>query len=240
MAENNLSEAVAVVYDGVGFGLDGHSWGSEIFVINKKSFSRVAHWSYLPMPGGDLCVEEPLRIAQAALLPAGIELPGQAFVAELIEKKINLHQSCGMGRLFDAASALLGICTHPTYEGQAAMMLEAASAPLNNICGYDIQGLHSIRLLEALAKDTSPIPLRVAKFHATLILETARVIEQTVRASGISTVVLSGGCFQNKRLFEGLISTLKHPILIKTHRLIPMNDGGISFGQLAYAALEVN
>jgi hydrogenase maturation protein HypF len=235
MAENRIKESVAVVYDGVGYGMDGHAWGGEIFTVNQDVFTREHHLSYMPMAGGDRCVRYPLRLAAAILSKHDIILPGQEQVLELLEKKVNVHYTSGMGRLFDAASAILGLCAEQTYEGQAPMMLESASGPLKKAGSYNADSLDSCTILLALYKDKSPVSVRAARFHNTIIDVTVKLVLKTASKANMDKVCLSGGCFQNLLLLNGLIEKLKSHILVYRHRLVPANDGGIALGQVAMA-----
>ena len=238
LAENRLRECIAVVYDGVGFGEDGHSWGGEIFLISGKTVERAAHWSYLPMTGGDACVRYPLRLAAGVLQGRGIILPGLEEVLELAEKNVNVAYTSGLGRLFDAASALLGICTRQTYEGQAPMELEGASAPLEGAGCYDIGGLDGGALLEELFRDKSPVDLRAARFHNSIVEATAKAVLETASRSGQTNVCLTGGCFQNLLILEGLMKKLGGRLKVYTHRLVPPNDGGLALGQIAKVCFD--
>jgi hydrogenase maturation protein HypF len=139
MAENNLADAVCgIAFDGTGYGEDGAIWGGEVLISNRQAFERFANFTYVPMPGGAAAIKNPLRMAYGVLWaydlldhPAAhaalAELGAQAEVCNtMIEQEINTPQTSSVGRLFDAASALLGVCTQPTYEGEAAILFEAA------------------------------------------------------------------------------------------------------------------
>lgn len=139
MAENNLSEAVCgIAFDGTGYGVDGCIWGGEVLLSNLADFERFANFAYVPMPGGAAAIKNPLRMAYGALWafdllehPAATRLldtlGAQAGLCEqMIEQGINTPMTSSVGRLFDAASAILGICTKPSYEGEGAILLEAA------------------------------------------------------------------------------------------------------------------
>lgn len=238
LAENRLRECVAVVYDGVGFGEDGNSWGGEFFVVNGKTVSRAAHWSYLPLTGGDVCVRYPLRTAAGVLRERGIFLTGMEDVLEMAAKNVNVYYTSGMGRLFDAASALLGVCVHQTYEGQAPMELEGACAPLEGAGSYDGDDLDGGDLLEQLYRDKSPVEIRAARFHNAVVEATAATVVRLAGESGIKNVCLTGGCFQNLLLLEGVTKKLEKHLAVYTHRLVPANDGGIALGQIAKACLD--
>jgi hydrogenase maturation protein HypF len=235
LAENRAREAVAVVYDGAGYGDDGHTWGGEIFSIKEGMSVREAHWNYMPMAGGDACVEHPRRMAAGILHERGIILPGMEDMIPLLQKKINLHYTSGMGRLFDAAAAVLGLGKTQTYEGQAPMVLEAACTPLTGAGAYETEGLDGAVILEQLYRDTAETGVRAARFHHSVIEATARQVRSVASRTGTKAICLSGGCMQNKLLLEGLLGKLSGDFLVYTHRLVPANDGGIALGQIAYA-----
>ncbi len=143
MAENSLDEAViGVAFDGTGYGADGRIWGGEVLIANRADYERFANFAYIPMPGGTACIKRPLRMAYAALWEFDLlDHPAAAHVTkdlgqtearlcdQMMEGGLNAPMTSSVGRLFDAMSALLGICTQPTYEGEAAILFEAAIDP---------------------------------------------------------------------------------------------------------------
>ena len=139
MAEHGLEGPVCgVAFDGTGYGMDGAIWGGEVLLSNLTDFERFADFAYVPMPGGAAAVKNPLRMAYGVLYaydllehPAAKDAlaelgSGEELLSRMIEQGINTPYTSSVGRLFDAASALLGICTRPTYEGEPAILLEAA------------------------------------------------------------------------------------------------------------------
>lgn len=140
LGENAINEAVCgVAFDGTGYGMDGAIWGGEVLLANKHAFERFANFAYVPMPGGAAAIKQPLRMAYgvlwaydllehpaAASALAALDAETGNVCARMIERGINTPYTSSVGRLFDAASALLGICTQPTYEGEPAILLEAA------------------------------------------------------------------------------------------------------------------
>lgn len=149
MAEHGLTDAVCgIAFDGTGYGMDGAIWGGEVLLANRQAFERFANFAYVPMPGGAAAIKHPLRMAYGVLWaydllehPAAVAalepLGEQAEVCErMIERGLNTPMTSSTGRLFDAASALLGICTEPSYEGEGAILLEAAM----EIAGADAPG----------------------------------------------------------------------------------------------------
>lgn len=139
MAEHGLADAVCgIAFDGTGYGVDGAIWGGEVLLSNRQAFERFANFAYVPMPGGAAAIKHPLRMAygvlwaydlldhpaaQRALAPLGEEA---ALCEKMIDRGLNTPMTSSVGRLFDAASALLGVCTEPSYEGEGAILLEAA------------------------------------------------------------------------------------------------------------------
>ncbi len=143
MAENDLDEAViGVAFDGTGYGADGAIWGGEVLLANRLDYERFANFAYVPMPGGAACIKRPLRMAYGVLWEFDLlDHPAASFVVDelgkeeaelcgqMIERGLNTPMTSSVGRLFDAISAMLGICTRPAYEGEAAILLEAAISP---------------------------------------------------------------------------------------------------------------
>ena len=139
MAEHGLADAVCgIAFDGTGYGVDGAIWGGEVLLANRTDFERFANFAYVPMPGGAAAIKHPLRMAYGVLWaydlldhPAAVEalapLGEEAEVCDrMIERGLNTPMTSSVGRLFDAASALLGICAESSYEGEGAILLEAA------------------------------------------------------------------------------------------------------------------
>ena len=139
MAEHGLVDAVCgIAFDGTGYGADGAIWGGEVLLANRQAFERFANFAYVPMPGGSAAIKHPLRMAYGVLWaydlldhPAAVEalapLGEEAEVCDrMIERGLNTPMTSSVGRLFDAASALLGICAEPSYEGEGAILLETA------------------------------------------------------------------------------------------------------------------
>lgn len=263
MAEHGLREPViGVAYDGTGYGSDGHVWGGEVMEADLVSFRRRAHLKYAPLPGGDLAARHPWRSALGyfSRAPLATEAFAAAFVGLEREKEtalwqitrnINTPLGGSMGRLFDAAAAILGVRRSAAYEGQAAMELEA------------LAGRRSAREIRCHMTEENgtwvidPLPLLVrlgiglrrgedvadlaADFHASIAWMTAAVVRSVRDRTGLSTVVLSGGTFQNRRLLESVISRLTHEhFRVFTAVRLGANDGAISYGQAAVAAAQLN
>jgi hydrogenase maturation protein HypF len=232
--------ALALVFDGTGYGTDGTIWGGELLRCDLESFERLAHLEPIPLPGGDAAIREPWRTAcsylEAAHRPAPFE--GWSEVRESL--KVNAPLSSGMGRLFDAVAALLSVRELVSYEGQAAIELEHLAGEVEAVpyeCRVDSGVIHGVDLVAAAFDDLAigrPREQIAAAFHEGVAAAAARACEQ---AAEQDTVVLSGGSFQNIRLIEGTARRLANlGFRVLTHRLVPPNDGGISYGQAAIAA----
>jgi hydrogenase maturation protein HypF len=260
MAENEIAEsALSIVFDGTGYGDDGKIWGGEFLHTTYAGYERLGHLSYLALPGGDEAIRNPARIALAALIPLLGDKALDAFphmpdeeknaVVDMIKSNTNCIMSSGMGRLFDAVSALLGICTRRTYEGQPAIMLEGVADPheqgaYGSPLSLDENGI----AIDAQAmlcdlyddfKNKIPASRIAARFHTTLAQATAAAATIASQQCNCTTVCLSGGVFQNAYLVERLVPLLKQagltPVL---HRRTPPNDECISYGQLVVAGAK--
>jgi hydrogenase maturation protein HypF len=238
LAEHGEEEpALALVFDGTGYGTDGTLWGGELLRFDLVGFERLAHLEPLPLAGGEAAVREPWRIAATCLELSGRRVPWEGW--RLVRESLKLEPplSSGMGRLFDAAAAVLGVRDRISYEGQAALELEQLAAdvratPFEWTFG-DSVGLVA-RVHDELAAGRARSEIAAA-FHETIAAAAATVC--TEAAAHLSTVVLSGGSFQNRRLLAATRRRLEnHGFRVLTHRLVPPNDGGISYGQAAVAA----
>jgi len=236
--------AVGAIYDGAGYGADGTVWGGEILVGGLTGFERAGHLRPVALPGGDRAAAEPWRMACSWLADAlGGEPPLPSSLAGRVDPKrwaavAGLARTAGrtssMGRLFDAVAALCGIRAVVSFEGQAAIELEAI-ADHQERGGYPLAGdLDARQLILDVRRDVSrgvSIPIVAARFHNAV----ARGTALAVIATGLDTVVLSGGCFQNRLLTERTIDELAG-FRCLLPRQLPPGDGGISFGQAAIAA----
>jgi hydrogenase maturation protein HypF len=228
--------ALALVFDGTGYGTDGTIWGGELLRCDLRSSERVAHLDPLPLPGGDAAVREPWRVAAAALELAGLPVPWQRWQVVRESLRANAPGSSGMGRLFDAVAALLGVRERVTYEGQAAIELEALAgttpaAPWPGRFGATVE---LVTLCHKDLRASRPPREIAAAFHETLA---AAAAEACGEAGGPGTVILSGGSFQNLRLLDSTRRRLEERgFRVLSHRLVPPNDAGVSYGQAAAAA----
>ena len=263
LAEQGLDGPVlGLVLDGTGYGGDGTVWGGEVLRADRGGSARLGRLALLPLAGGDRAAREPWRMAlallhrslgRAALEPANqpeglraIDPQRQALLIEMIERGLNCPPTSSCGRLFDAVSALLGLCTESRYEGEAAMLLEyqATLAPAG-----DDPGRYPVRLAAAnglVVLDSAPlgplvladlqagapVPLLARRFHQWLVDGCMALLNELRERTALTEVVLSGGCLQNRLLFETLVQALAgHGFTVHTSELVPVNDGGISLGQ---------
>jgi hydrogenase maturation protein HypF len=265
MAENGLEgETLGVVFDGIGYGLDGTIWGGEFLLGDYRVFRRCGHFRAVPMPGGDAAVKEPLRMVISYLYDIygnalyDLPLPCLAEVAErdrqiflkMLERGINSPLTSSCGRLFDAVAAMIGVRSRISYEGQAAIELEALAeeADTDMIYPYSIVSaddgivLDMRHLLRSVIDDLQaeePRSVIARCFHNTVARATTDVCEKIRGANGVNRVVLSGGSFQNKLLSEGIFSGLADKgFEVFTHRLVPPNDGGLALGQAVVAGFK--
>jgi hydrogenase maturation protein HypF len=228
--------ALALVFDGTGYGTDGTLWGGELLRCDLASFERLAHLAPMRLPGGEAAVREPWRTAAGCLEQAGLEVPWERWKLVRESLKANAPLSSGMGRLFDAIAAILGVRDTVTYEGQAAIELEQLAAdveaePYPWRFG-DTTSLVTQCCLEL--RGGRPREEIAAAFHESVAAAAATACAE---AREPRTVVLSGGSFQNLRLLASTRRRLEaHGFRVLTHRLVPPNDGGISYGQAVVAA----
>jgi hydrogenase maturation protein HypF len=259
MAEHGLNEPViGVSFDGTGYGEDGAIWGGEFLVGDYKSYQRAAHLEYFPLPGGDAAIKKPARTALALLWSLGLDwdeslVPVKEFCAEdqvtlrvQLEKKINTPTTSSVGRLFDAVSALAGVRQKVNYEGQAAIEFEAFADEAedgNYSFGLNQDQVQVRGVLEALVKDVMggvPIPRISARFHNGLAESVRETVKKISVETGIRSVVLSGGVWQNITLLRRTLSLLQgYGFHVYIHREVPTNDGGLSLGQAAIAAVRM-
>jgi hydrogenase maturation protein HypF len=252
MAENHLRERViGVAFDGTGYGTDGQVWGGEFLVCDYRGFERAAHLRYVPLVGGDSAVREASRMAAAHLFDAfgpgwrgidpGIPEARRPIFERLFAQPALRTSSCG--RLFDAVSALAGVCRESSYEGEAAMLLEAACLPGEDghyPFAFDGGEVDTRPLVRAAAADIlagARAGMVAARFHNTMARMIAEVCRALRERTGIARVCLSGGTFQNVTLTALALPLLAgHGFEVFTQRRVPPNDGGLSLGQAAVAA----
>ncbi len=264
MAENACyDKAVGLCLDGTGYGTDGTIWGGECLVVDPSNLehTRFGHLDHIRLPGGEAAIREPWRIARAVLADSGDhegEWPwmtqfrqADAFVQQMLDRDIRCPKTSSCGRLFDAVSALLGVCLEASYEGQAAIMLEAIQEEhvLSNIGAYPcpvVQGgeywqLESRVLLRAVLEDIKHgvAPSVISRrFHLGLAEGLAELASLAAQQHGTSLIGLSGGVMLNRTLHVELCQRIKirklTPLL---HIQSPPGDGCISLGQALYGRL---
>jgi hydrogenase maturation protein HypF len=265
LGEHGVTDkALGLAFDGTGYGADGHVWGFEFLEADLLDYERLAHMRYAPLPGGDKAARAPWRAllgyaslegdpapwAQRAL--ARVAADELAVARHQIRRKLNAPLASSMGRLFDAASAVLGIRLLSEYEGQAAMELEAAAGtvraqplafPLIEEKRETLL-LDPVPLLEALAlgrERGEPVAELAARFHETLAETACRVALRLCAERGLARVALCGGCFQNARLLSSTRCRLEQGGMeVLTPSALGPNDGAVSYGQAVVAAARMS
>lgn len=246
MAEHGLCEtALAVVWDGTGYGADGTIWGGEFLRVTREQFERVDHLRTFCLPGGQAAIREPRRAAFGLLWEIfGDELPlslgfsrrEAALLSTMIRRGINAPRTSSAGRLFDAVAAICGLRHQCSFEGQAAMEFEFVIDEQDHGT-YPSVSADWEPLVRAITVDVrADVPLGriAARFHAALV----EMIVSVARRVGERIVLLSGGCFQNRHLSERAIAALQRDgFQVYWHKQVPPNDGGIALGQ-AWAASQ--
>ena len=260
------ARVLGIAFDGTGAGTDGTIWGGEFLVAGLADFERAAHLRTWALPGGAASVRDARRNVFALLSELGLlEHPGAAglldtldeqtrsITATMIERNINSPRTSSMGRLFDAAAAVLGICGQATYEGEPAIELEAAAWRALGSKTVRLDGNHTGVFTPA---DDSPIldpqPLietllngieagapadRLALgFHIAITHATTHIAYEICDREGLDTVALSGGVFMNRLLLKLLTHELKDAgLAVLVPHTVPVNDGCIAYGQAAIA-----
>ncbi|MCO8304134.1 carbamoyltransferase HypF [Streptomyces sp. RKCA744] len=254
MAEHQLDEPVlGIAFDGTGYGDDGAVWGGEVLLADYAGYRRLAHLSYVPLPGGDAAVRHPYRMALAHLRAAGVawspDLPCVAACPpgelRLLEAQLARGVACvptsSMGRLFDAVSSLVGVCHRAGYEAQAAVELEAAAVAADGVRnGYAFALEDPAPLLGAVVADLragTAVPLIAARFHLAVAGAVRAACRKARRSTGVRTVVLTGGVFANA-LLDGMCSAglAEDGFTVLGHTVVPPGDGGLALGQAVVAA----
>jgi hydrogenase maturation protein HypF len=272
LAENHWprqgGKVIGIALDGLGFGDDGTLWGGEFLLADYFDYQRLGHFQALPLPGGIQAIRQPWRnsfsqlhhyfgwqnvVKQWGKLEAVAWLNQQplSMLAGMIESGLNTPKSSSCGRLFDAVAAILGLCRETiSYEGQAAMELEALAQPhscsekeayllqirsVGHVLCLDASSLWKDLLADLLLSVDRGVIAR--RFHLGVVLSVCDMAIRWAREYGIDTIALSGGVFQNKLLFEQINSRLSaEGYRVLSHAQVPSNDGGISLGQAVIAA----
>ncbi|WP_284744507.1 carbamoyltransferase HypF [Amycolatopsis sp. RTGN1] len=236
LADNDHQDPVlGVAFDGTGFGPDGTVWGGEFLLADLTSYQRLSHLKAVRMPGGVMAIKQPWRMAASYVDELG--RPAREDIVKLKRSGLNSPLTSSAGRLFDAAAALLGVRDTITYEGQAAIELEQLADPAEK-SAYRARiddVVHGEDLIAALLDDPSAQATRAARFHNGVADAIVRTCDRFRDHS--TTVALSGGVFQNVLLLDRTVEALENAgFTVLTHRNVPANDGGISFGQVAVAS----
>jgi len=259
MAEHgSTTPIIGFSFDGTGYGTDGTVWGGEVLIASYERFERVAHLATVLLPGGDTTVRRPYRMAMSHLWAAGMPWDTDlapvaaasaqelAVLASQLERGFNVVPTSSMGRLFDAVSALTGVCQKITYEAQAAIELESIADSSDDAhYAFDIGDsvIDPSPVLRSVVDDVRcgvPAGIVAMRFHravADVVHQLSVVLRER---EGIGTIGLSGGVFQNMTL-TGLVQRRLESggFRVLTHRLVPPNDGGIALGQAMVAAAKV-
>lgn len=265
IAEHNLTlPLLGIAWDGTGYGLDNTIWGGEFFYISEEKITRIASFLPFPLIGTNQAILQPKRIALALLdqvfsglsnIPKNIPIINDFTPQELglfqkmIDKQLNTPLTSSVGRLFDGIASLLNLIDNITFEGQGAMALEFLTDNSSvdnsynfewqyqpNKCNYiDTRSILQAIIKDYLDKETAENIAR--KFHLTLI----EIIKQISLTINTKTIVLSGGCFQNKFLLENTIKTLRDNYFNPYwSQKIPINDGGLAVGQINFILRQKN
>jgi hydrogenase maturation protein HypF len=263
MAENHLEgQVLGIALDGTGFGTDGQVWGGEVLAADYRDFERVAHFAYVPMPGGEAAIREPWRMAVGYLwrhFGSGLWDLGIPFVKQLDRRRtkvvlrmiaggVNSPLTSSCGRLFDAVAALAGIRQRVNYEAQAAIELEMTIQDSDDESAYPFE---LVPEGSGLLIETRPLFLALIhdlhkavaasvisrRFHNGLVDIFASLFVLLRGRTSLNRVCLSGGTFQNVFLLEHLTRRLEAcGFQVFTHAEVPAGDGGLSLGQALVAA----
>ncbi len=260
LADNGLDErAIGVILDGTGYGPDGTLWGFEVLTGDYLDFEREMHLAPVPLPGGEAAVRQPWRTAVAYLLTGlgteGERVAGERFgtrgreldvVCQMVRRGFNAPLSAGCGRLFDAVAALTGVCTRNSYEGQAA--IELGELVLDDDQGrklppypYSIEQkvILPFGIIAGVVEDLAQgvdAGVIATRFHNTVLAMVRDAVRRVGAATGLKTVALSGGTWQNRYLFLRAREALRADgFRVLTHKQVPANDGGLCLGQAVIA-----
>ena len=251
-AEHGVTEPVlGLGMDGVGFGSDGQAWGGELLRVDGAGFERLGHLLPLRLPGGDRAARETWRMAASAFDSLGrrqevvarfSDQPAASTVVAMLERDFNCPPTTSLGRLFDAAAGLLGICSVQSFEGEAAVALEALAerhgAVLALAGGYDLGDALDFRPLLAVLAGDIDSGYGAALFHATVAAGLADWVGQAAERVRIRRLACGGGCFLNRLLAQRLTEWLhERDIEVLTARRISPGDSGLSLGQ-AWVAIR--
>lgn len=250
MADNNIDHPViGLIWDGTGYGTDGTTWGAECLTGDCSAFERRGSIREIPLIGGDKATKETDRVAFALLRDAGFDagdfpwIENAEIYGAMLDAGLNCPPSSGMGRLFDGVAAILGIKRRCSYEGQGAVLLEAAASADDGVYNYTLDGA-PLRfdwrdIIRGIVTDMNrgdDVGAIAARFMNTLIDMATRQCGAARSETGLDSVVLSGGTFQNMYLMRRLPERLREAgFTVYHHSCVSTNDEGISLGQLMVA-----
>ncbi|MDR3037637.1 MAG: carbamoyltransferase HypF [Coriobacteriales bacterium] len=268
-ADALIDRVIGIAFDGTGYAPDQSIWGGEVLIASLTRAERFAHLACTPLPGGRAAIDNPARMAYSFLKTANLlSHPGTRLLKhrlgadrcllldQILTARINSPLTSSMGRLFDAVSALLGICNTSTYEGQAAIDLEAAlydAAPAKPTPNPRYRFAHSVQD-DALAFDPAPVLTALLddihagvtpavcslRFHQAIVQLVLDLCDAARQTTGLATVALSGGVFMNRYLLTQLPPLLADEgFTVLLHKNLPSNDGCIAYGQAAVAAAQL-
>jgi hydrogenase maturation protein HypF len=266
MAEHQLQgRVIGVAWDGTGFGSDSTIWGGEFLTADYLGFERYARLRPVLLAGGDSGVREPWRVARSYLLDTFGAIPDSPrwsamaaperlrVIDAMLTRRVNTIPTSSAGRLFDAVASLIGLRHTVSFEGQAAMMIEAAAdahpdpAPdpydfaLTGASPTDVDFRPMIHQIVAGLEAGQTQTHIAARFHHTLVAAIVEVCRRMRTDLQLNRVCLSGGCFQNALLLAGCLGSLRSEgFEVFSHREVPANDGGISLGQAAIACVQLH
>lgn len=257
-------QVLGIALDGSGYGDDGTVWGGEFLIADYLDYRRAGFFKPVPLPGGTKAIEQPWRSAFAHLFSSfgwdrclqewgrqeailDLQTRPLTVLQEMMNKGVNTPLTSSCGRVFDAVAAILNVCREEvSYEGQAAIELEALvdAAEMVQSGAYPFESatgmLDATPMWQALLEDLTqgvPVGKIAARFHRGLADAVVAMAASLALEGGVSTVVLSGGVFQNRTLFEAVVAGLKRADLqVLSHHQVPANDGGLSLGQAAIGA----
>ena len=261
---------IGIAYDGLGLGDDGTLWGGEVLIADLTQYRRFGRFSRAPLPGGRAAIKRPARMALGYMFgaegfdgPPGLAVAGEIDPllgrldqreVETVRRMVDAHMgspiASSAGRLFDAVASLLGLGDDASYEGEAAIAVENAARggqfgelawELRSVAGLIVYDVRST-LRDVVHAVAEGVDARVvaARFHQTLVAVTEALCQEARIATGLRTVCLGGGVFQNRRLTVGVIEALTASgFAVLAGEQVPTNDGGISFGQSAIAAARI-
>ncbi|BAL26077.1 hypothetical protein [Azoarcus sp. KH32C] len=261
LAENgHPGPALGLALDGVGLGTDGTAWGGELLQVDGAHFERLGHLAPLPLAGGDRAAREPWRMAGAVLHLAGradeiatrfAAQPAAAMLGNLLTRDTLCPPTSSLGRAFDAAAGLLGLCPVMRVEAEAAIALErAATDYLERVGdvtpepeGWTIDGAGRLSLLPILTSlaDETDAAQGASRFHVTLTAALVAWVGQAVERTGLTVVALSGGCLHNRILSQRLGAALReHGLTVLEAQRLSPGDAGLALGQAWVAIHHLN